>query len=133
VVRQRERHRGRRGGRRHRRRIGRFLEPCLLLLLHMSASYGYELAEALAQFGLSDVDSSLVYRNLREMEAAGLVQSEWDAASSAGPARRVYRLTDSGERHLAAWVADLHGIDRELHHFLETYDRHIREDKGERR
>lgn len=122
----------RRAGRGRRRgHIRRFLEPCLLLLLHMGKSHGYELAQELAPFGLGEIDSSLVYRMLREMEARGWVRSEWDAQVVAGPARRVYRLTSEGDRHLAGWIADLRATDDLLSHFLGTYETHMREGSGE--
>lgn len=106
--------------------IRRFLEPCLLLLLHQGASHGYELVSALEPFGLGDVAPGPVYRTLRELEAAGLVQSEWDIESSGGPARRVYRLTQAGHRYLADWVEDLRQTDSVLHYFLNAYDRHVK-------
>jgi len=111
--------------------IRRFLEPVLLLLLHQGANHGYELVSALAPFGLGDMASGPVYRTLREMEAAGLVQSEWDTASSGGPARRVYRLTRAGHQYLADWAEYLRETDSVLHHFLTHYDRHMKEGKGE--
>jgi len=111
--------------------IRRFLEPVLLLLLHQGANHGYELVSALEPFGLGDMASGPVYRTLREMEAAGLVRSEWDTASTGGPARRVYRLTKAGHQRLTDWVAYLRETDSVLHHFLDTYDRHMREGTGE--
>ena len=108
-----------------RRHIRGFLEPCLLLLLHLSDSYGYDLTSALASFGLGNVDSSLVYRMLRDLEDAGLVESTWESATSLGPARRFYRITSSGESHLAGWITDLRVTDEVLHYFLEVYDRHV--------
>jgi PadR family transcriptional regulator PadR len=113
--------------------IRRFLEPVLLLLLHHGADHGYDLVGALEPFGLGDVAPGPVYRTLRELEAAGLVQSEWDVESSGGPARRVYRLTEAGQHHLAAWVEELRGTDSLLHHFLTTYDRHMEEEGKEHR
>jgi len=107
------------------------LEPCLLLLLHTGKSHGYELAQALAPFGLEDVDPSLVYRMLREMETARLVRSEWDATAVAGPVRRIYHLTPEGARHLSAWVSDLGDTDHFLHYFLSTYQKHMSEGQGE--
>jgi PadR family transcriptional regulator PadR len=128
--RRRQRGRGRRGqfagG-----AIRRFLEPVLLLLLHQDANHGYELVSALAAFGLGDVASGPVYRTLRELETAGLVQSEWDTQSLAGPARRVYRLTEAGHRHLVDWVDSLQETDSMLHRFLTAYDQHMKEDTGE--
>ena len=131
--------RGWRGGRRedqgapHWRRIARFVQPCLLLLLHHSPSHGYNLIENLKEFGFAEdpVDSSAVYRCLREMEGDELVASQWDTEASAGPARRVYRLTEEGDRALAWWVASLRETDRVLHRFLRAYDQHMEVGQGE--
>jgi PadR family transcriptional regulator, regulatory protein PadR len=106
------------------RRIARFLEPCLLLLLRGDATHGYNLLEALQQFGFvpGTVDASVVYRILREMEDAGWVSSQWDTAGS-GPPRRVYTLTTDGEEYLAAWINDLRCTRDEIDQFIETYTR----------
>lgn len=106
------------------RRIGRFLEPCLLLLLREDASHGYNLLDALRQFGFApgSVDTSVVYRILREMEQAGWVSSQWDTSSS-GPPRRVYTVTPDGEAYLAAWINDLRSTRDEIDQFIETYVR----------
>ena len=106
------------------RRIARFLEPCLLLLLRGDATHGYNLLEALRQFGFvpGTVDASVVYRILREMEDAGWVSSQWDTAGS-GPPRRVYTVTVDGEEYLAAWINDLRCTRDEIDQFIETYTR----------
>ncbi len=122
-------YRRRRGGRSEEacpRRIQRFLEPCLLLLLHCNESHGYELIEGLNPFGFEQnpVDLSTVYRMLRGLEEKGFVTSRWDTEGG-GPARRMYQLTDEGDRYLAWWVDDLRETDRVLHYFLETYGTHM--------
>jgi poly-beta-hydroxybutyrate-responsive repressor len=130
-MRRARRRRGRGRGRRFAGgAIRRFLEPCLLLLLHHDASHGYELVSELEPFGLGEVAPGPVYRTLRELEEAGLVKSEWDTESSGGPARRVYRLTEAGHRYLGGWVEDLRETDHVLHRFLDTYERHITEGTG---
>ena len=108
------------------RHIHRFLEPCLLLLVHCHEIHGYELVEGLKPFGFEQnpVDTSTIYRFLRSLEDQGFVTSRWDT-SNAGPARRVYQTTEEGNRYLARWVEDLRETDRVLHHFLETYDTHM--------
>jgi poly-beta-hydroxybutyrate-responsive repressor len=118
-----------RGGEREEacpRRINRFLEPCLLLLLHCNEAHGYELLEGLKRFGFEQnpVDSSTVYRFLRVLEERGFVTSRWDTGS-AGPARRLYQITAEGDRYLAWWVDDLRETDRVLHDFLAAYDSHM--------
>jgi PadR family transcriptional regulator PadR len=115
-------------------RVRRFLEPCILLLLKQGESHGYNLAEELKEFGFDQVpvDSSVVYRTLRRLEASGLVVSNWDTDSASGPPRRVYRLTGEGERFLALWVADLEETERVLRHFIETYERVSSTDRDSR-
>jgi poly-beta-hydroxybutyrate-responsive repressor len=108
------------------RHIHRFLEPCLLLLVHCNESHGYELVDDLNPFGFEQnpVDTSTIYRFLRDLEDRGFVSSRWDT-SKAGPARRVYQTTEEGDRYLAWWVDDLRETDRVLHDFLDTYDTHM--------
>ena len=108
--------------RKRQRRVTRFLRPCLLVLLHRRQAHGYSLLNALDEFGfdLEKLDPSLVYRALREMEADELVTSGWDQ-DSLGPQRRVYRITTSGEAHLAGWVRDLERTREEIDHLLEAY------------
>ena len=108
------------------RRIERFLEPCLLLLLHCHEVHGYELIESLEPFGFEEnpVDLSTVYRMLRQLEDEGLVTSRWDTEGG-GPARRRYLITPEGDEYLISWVDDLRETDRILHYFLETYDSHM--------
>ena len=108
------------------RRIQRFLEPCLLLLLHRQQAHGYELVDGLKPFGFGQnpAELSTVYRNLRDLEDRGFVTSHWDT-SNAGPARRQYTITTEGDRYLAWWVEDLKETDRALHSFLNTYEAHM--------
>ena len=121
---------GGRGGGRHPWRIYRFVQPCLLLLLHRRPSHGYDLIERLGQFGLGEsiVDSSMVYRYLREMESNELVVSDWDTKGT-GPPRRVYRLTAQGDEYLARWTSGLRETKRTLEGFLSAYDTHMEEEE----
>lgn len=124
----RRRWRRRDGSEARPRHIHRFLEPCLLLSVHCQEIHGYELVDDLKPFGFEQnpVDTSTIYRFLRDLEDRGFVSSRWDT-SNAGPARRVYQTTEEGERYLAWWVGDLRETDRVLHHFLDTYDAHMEE------
>jgi PadR family transcriptional regulator, regulatory protein PadR len=115
------------------RRIARFLEPCLLLLLRGDASHGYNLLEGLQEFGFAHgaLDPSIVYRMLREMEEAGWVMSEWDTAGS-GPPRRVYHVTPNGEQYLTRWIADLRLTRDEIDRFIELFEsRRVAKGAGE--
>jgi PadR family transcriptional regulator PadR len=102
------------------------VEPCLLLLLHRGDTHGYDLMERLPElgFGQDTVDSSVVYRYLRDMEDRGFVVSTWDT-EGAGPPRRVYRLTAGGDRYLAWWIEGLRQTKVVLDRFLRAYDEHM--------
>lgn len=98
-----------------------FLRPILLLLLAEGPSHGYELLEQAADLGLERTDPGGLYRTLRAMEQEGLVQSWWEASSS-GPARRTYALTDEGLDWLHASAGALRETVRHLSVYLTRYE-----------
>ncbi|MGD8627256.1 MAG: helix-turn-helix transcriptional regulator [Anaerolineae bacterium] len=109
----------------------RFLEPTLLLLLHHGPDHGYTLIEALDPFGLGDIDPSAVYRALRDMEERGWVTSFWEEEQTQGPPRRVYRLTQLGDKVLNWWAKDLRDTAQIIEHFLDEHARHMEEGEGD--
>jgi PadR family transcriptional regulator PadR len=110
--------------------LRRFLDPVLLLRLHFGAAHGYSLLEGLEEFGLGELDPSVVYRALREMEEEGWVSSTWDAERTQGPPRRTYRLTDGGHEVLDLWVQELEGSRTRIERFLAAYHGHMKECQG---
>ena len=98
----------------------RFVEPVLLLLLRKKGrSYGYDLAADLDEYALTDaeIERGALYRTLRQLELNGNVKSEWET-DRAGPARRVYRLTAKGERHLEEWATVLEHVSKSMTRFV---------------
>jgi DNA-binding PadR family transcriptional regulator len=100
-----------------------FLESCLLVLLHREPGYGYSLMEGLREFGFQagQMDISILYRALRDLETTGLVVSSWDE-NSLGPQRRVYTNTPQGEAILAEWVESLRQRRKEIEALEAAYD-----------
>ena len=98
-----------------------FVRPCVLLLLREQPAHGYELLEQIGGLGLRTIDAGGLYRALRVMEQDGLVVSWWEH-SSAGPARRSYRLTEEGAEWLHAWAGALREGRRYLTAYLHRYD-----------
>jgi PadR family transcriptional regulator PadR len=115
----------------HGRRAVRMVEPTLLLLLHYGPAHGYTLLQQLGDFGLGDLNSSAVYRTLRDMEEKGWVTSTWDEEQAQGPPRRVYRLTALGDEVLAMWTQDLVESRKRISYLLGAYRRHMEEGEGE--
>jgi DNA-binding PadR family transcriptional regulator len=98
----------------------RFVEPVVLLLLKKKGqSYGYDLGRELKNHALTDaeVERAALYRTLRNLETNGNVVSQWKMESN-GPARRIYKLTRKGERHLAEWAEVLAHVSQSMRHFV---------------
>ncbi|HWC10995.1 MAG TPA: PadR family transcriptional regulator [Acidimicrobiales bacterium] len=98
-----------------------YLRASLLLLIAETPAHGYDLLEQIKDLGLANVDPGGLYRALRVMEQDGLVVSWWEH-SSAGPARRSYRLTEEGLEWLHAWAGALREGRRFLTAYLDRYD-----------
>lgn len=81
------------------RRPRELLAPSLLLLLAEAPGHGYDLMERLKPLGFDWDGPGPIYRELRTLEAGGLVTSQWDVGAS-GPGRRVYDLTAAGHASL---------------------------------
>jgi PadR family transcriptional regulator PadR len=95
-------------------------QPVILVLLREWNSYGYEMMERMAQFGLEATNPGTLYRTLRNMEKNGAVKSAWET-SKGGPARRVYSITDVGEAYLDFWVKSLEQYQRNVDAFFRLY------------
>ena len=103
-------------------RVERFTEPALLLLLRERPAHGYDLMERLPELtGDERVEMGNLYRLLRALEEEGLVLSEWDA-TSAGPAKRRYAITETGAQLLDQWVDALRTSQERTGRFLERYE-----------
>jgi len=97
-----------------------WLVPILLLMLREWSSYGYELMERVATFGLAAMNPGTFYRTLRQMEKDGMVQSGWDN-SETGPARRMYSITEAGETYLKYWADSLNQYQKLMETFFRLY------------
>jgi len=96
------------------------LKAWLLLSLSEGPAHGYQLLERLRSEGAVEaVDPGLLYRTLRQFECDGAVESTW-TTESGGPARRVYRITAVGRRHLVACTVHVRGAKERLERFLDA-------------
>lgn len=89
------------------------LEMCVLCLLRAHDRYGYELTDAISKE--LDVAAGTLYLILKRLKADGQVDT-YLVESSDGPARKYYRLTDTGrataESSLAEWRSFVQKVDR---------------------
>jgi PadR family transcriptional regulator, regulatory protein PadR len=100
----------------------RFVEPVVLLLLREKGrSCGYDLCTDLQDHALTDaeIDKAAIYRALRQLEKNGNVKSTWETGTG-GPARRVYKLTRNGEKHLQEWAVVLEHLSKAMSRFVNS-------------
>jgi PadR family transcriptional regulator, regulatory protein PadR len=93
------------------------LPLAVMKLLRRRAMYGYELVTEVTKKsdGVLKLGQSTLYPLLYNLEAQGLVKSDWQSADS-GRDRKYYRLTDDGakrlDRDLLQWEALVRGMGR---------------------
>ena len=97
-----------------------FMTPWVLLVLKQWNLHGYLIQQQLNQMGFTDIDHATLYRELRRLEKEGFVASVWETGNS-GPARRVYSITDAGERMLRGWTDVASGYQRMITGFFDLY------------
>jgi PadR family transcriptional regulator PadR len=96
--------------------------PSILLLLKEKPSHGYSLLIKLADAGVIDaeMDPSPIYKVLRLLEENGLAVSEYEIGNK-GPARRVYRLTDKGNKTLSVMASRIERSTEIIRWFQDKY------------
>jgi len=100
----------------------RYIQPSILMGLRRKPSYGYEIIQTIQEFGFVEGQAppGMIYRHLRDLEAAGLVISSWKTEGT-GPAKRVYELTPEGEEALALWAEYMEQQAQKLMSFIKVY------------
>ena len=88
--------------------LSRLSQPTILTLLAANdrPMHGYIIVQQAAQtpmFGGKKPDATGIYRALKRMEQAGLIESRWETPEE-GSAKRLFELTDAGRRCLRRWI-----------------------------
>ena len=98
------------------------MQPTILMGLYTKPSYGYELIQTIQRFGFVEGQAppGMIYRHLRQLEEDGLVFSEW-VTEGAGPAKRIYQLTDEGKQMLGIWIGYMEKQAQNLSDLIKEY------------
>ena len=78
---------------------------CLLSIIEEETSYGYEMVSKLRERGLDLASEGSIYPLLSRLQKQGMIEG-YLVQSSAGPARKYYRMSDEGRETLDAWKRD---------------------------
>ncbi len=116
--------RGRGMGRRGRGQGVGILRPALLQLLSQNDSHGYALLDGLKEFGFKtdNLDPSMIYRILKDMESFGWVKSSM-GEESLGPQRRIYKILPDGELCLTELISGLKKRRNEIDRLIQEHEK----------
>lgn len=106
----------------HQGKRERYIQPSILLALYLDSAYGYQLIQNIQQFGFVEgmAPPGMIYRHLRQLEEDGFVSSQWQT-EEAGPAKRIYQLTDEGREMLSVWVDYMEKQAERLGSFVKKF------------
>ena len=78
------------------------LEGCILKIIRVRETYGYEILMLLRECGFSDISEGTIYPLLLRLEKQGSIRADM-RPSPLGPRRKYYSITPSGEQYLLAF------------------------------
>lgn len=97
----------------HTQMLKGILDGCLLAIIKDEECYGYEMASRLNGYGFEYVSEGTIYPLLMRMQREGLITSI-RRASTAGPKRKYYRLTDKGREALQDFLRRWEQLDKSV-------------------
>lgn len=75
------------------------LEGCILQIINEQETYSYEISQKLEKYGLGEVSEGTIYPLMLRLQKNDLVSSTLKASSS-GPKRKYFNLTEKGQEEL---------------------------------
>lgn len=79
------------------------LEGCIVKIISMDETYGYEIVSKLKIYGFEDVSEGTTYPILVRLENKDIITATYKE-SPFGPKRKYYRLTEKGTMFLDEFV-----------------------------
>ncbi|NLN49699.1 MAG: PadR family transcriptional regulator [Clostridiales bacterium] len=79
------------------------LEGCIVKIISIEETYGYEIVIRLQGYGFTDVKEGTIYPILVRLEKKKIISSIY-RESPLGPKRKYYFLTEHGEEFLGEFV-----------------------------
>lgn len=98
------------------------LEGCILKIISLEVTYGYEIMERLSSFGFGDIREGTIYPLLVRLEKKELISSEF-RPSPLGPSRKYYSITKTGIEMLNSFEAYWNSISKAVNSILELEEK----------
>lgn len=94
------------------------LEGCILKIIRLKTTYGYEILMLLRESGFSDISEGTIYPLLLRLEKQGSIKAEM-RPSPLGPRRKYYTITPSGEEYLRAFEECWNQLSRSVSRLMQ--------------
>lgn len=104
--------------------VENFFEPCVLYLLMLKPSYGYELNQKLLENCGCNVNIGNLYRCLSRLTKDSYISKE-KVKSDVGPNRVQYSITDKGHVLLKEWIEELKEQTNTINTLITNYQKNI--------
>ena len=75
------------------------LEGCILEIINMQETYGYEISEKLSKYGFGEISEGTIYPIILRLQKNEMINATLRDSSS-GPKRKYYSLTSKGQKAL---------------------------------
>lgn len=101
---------------------GRHAPAFILLILAMGPNHGLGILAKMDEIAHGHrLDTAVVYRVLKKLEAEAYILSDWQE-SEAGPRKKVYSITEKGKQELTNFKVDIDGAIKRLTTFVSLYN-----------
>ncbi|MBE6757836.1 MAG: PadR family transcriptional regulator [Ruminococcaceae bacterium] len=104
------------------------LEGCILKIIRMRETYGYEILVLLRECGFIDISEGTIYPLLLRLEKQGSIRAQM-RPSPLGPRRKYYTITPSGEAYLLAFEECWKQLTSAVGQVMQTEEEGYREEK----
>lgn len=94
------------------------LEGCILKVIAVETTYGYEIMEKLLRHGFDDIREGTIYPLLVRLEKKELIRSEI-RPSPLGPSRKYYSITREGKDMLDSFAACWKSVSKAVENIMD--------------
>ena len=95
------------------------LEGCILRIISVQTTYGYEIMEHLKKNGFEEISEGTIYPLLLRLEKQGSITSSL-LPSPLGPKRKYFTITESGKRYLESFTRCWNRVYRAVNKLVLT-------------
>lgn len=94
------------------------LEGCILKIISIEITYGYEIMEKLKNYGFNDISEGTIYPLLVRLEKRKIIFSEFKP-SPLGPNRKYYFITSEGKDILNSFEEYWNSLSKTVNRILD--------------